>query len=264
MSRATDAELKKYTEQNKDVFNGTLVRASHILASVDPDASAEEKQKARQKLQAIKQQITSGQISFADAANKYSEDPGNQAKPSGGDLDFFPRKGHFIEPFAQAAFSMRKGEISDPIETEYGFHLIQVTDRREGKPVEFESAKPQILNTYAADLQEQIVGSRREKADIKVQPMPPGLVKTEEPVPPPPTTGTAPQPTPTTQPTPATQPAPTAQPAARPSGAATTKPSGAATKPSGAGHPAEWGRAEPDTLNPRGLTTIGTNDEGRK
>lgn len=179
-SRATDAELKKYAEANRDYFNNTLVRASHILVSVEPDATEEAKQQARQKIEAIKQQIDSGQISFADAANKFSEDPGNQAKPSGGDLDFFPRKGHFIEPFAVAAFGMQSGQISDPVETEYGFHLIQVTDRREGQPYDFEQMKPQIQGIYAADLQEQVVEATKATADVKIQPMPPGLVKAAE------------------------------------------------------------------------------------
>lgn len=179
-SRATDAELKKYAESNRDVFNNTLVRASHILVSVEPDASDEEKQTARQKLQAIKQQIDSGQISFADAANRHSEDPGNQAKPSGGDLDFFPRKGHFIEPFAVAAFGMQPGQISDPIETEYGYHLIQVTERRDGKPYDFDQLKPQIQSVYAADLQEQVVEARKKTAKIEIQPLPPGLVEATE------------------------------------------------------------------------------------
>jgi len=239
-ARATDAELQKYAEQNKDVFNNTLVRASHILVAVDPEATPEQKEQARQKLQAIKQQIDSKQISFADAANKFSEDPGNQAKPSGGDLNFFPRKGQFIEPFAAAAFAMQKGQISELVETEYGYHLIQVTDRNEGKPYDFEQMKPQILNQYAADLQEQIVTARKAKADIKIQPMPAGLVKTEE-IPPEPVggtpgAGTAPAGAPTPPPAAGSAPGAPAPKAAAPKAAApraATPPAGAAPKGAG-------------------------------
>lgn len=186
MARGTDAELKKYAETNKDVFSGTQVRASHILVRVEPGASEEEKQKAKEKLVGIKKEIDEGKISFADAANKYSEDPGNQRSPSGGDLNFFPRKGQFIESFSSAAFGLKKDEVAGPVETEYGYHLIQVTDRRDGPALEFEKAKPQILEQYAAELQEQIVNAERKKAEaagaIKVEPMPAGLIKPAAPV----------------------------------------------------------------------------------
>ncbi len=187
--QGTDAELKKYFEQHKDLFSGTQLRASHILVALDDNASAEAKSKARQKLESIKAEIQGGKISFADAANKYSEDPGNKTQPTGGDLGFFPRRGVFIEEFANAAFGMKdangkylKGAIIGPVETEYGLHLIQLTDVKEGRPVEFEPLKDEVLNTFAADLQERIVESERtrlEKANqIKVEPMPQDLFST--------------------------------------------------------------------------------------
>lgn len=196
LGRATDAELKKYAEANKDFLNGTQVRASHILVELPDGADAQAKEAARQKLLSIKKEIEGGKITFADAANKYSEDPGNKQTPSGGDLDFFPRKGRFIEPFSAKAFTMRKGEISEPIETEFGLHLIQVTDRREGQPVEFEKAKPAILEQYAAELQEQIVKAERAKAKIQIAPLPAGMIRSvpepEAPsILPPPSGGTA-------------------------------------------------------------------------
>jgi peptidyl-prolyl cis-trans isomerase C len=178
---ATEAELRKYAEANKDHFGDARVRASHILIATKPDATDAEKQKAKEKALAIKKEIESGKISFADAANKYSEDPGNQQTPSGGDLDYFPRKGQFIDTFTEAAFALKKGQISDPVETVYGVHLIQVTDRRDPKPVDFDRQRPQILEEYAAELQAKIVEQERAKAKIEVQPMPPGLVPTEAP-----------------------------------------------------------------------------------
>lgn len=176
MDRATEAELRKYADANKEAFNGTLVRASHILVKLDPGAPEAEKQKARSKAAAIKQEIEGGKIGFADAANKYSEDPGNRQTPSGGDLEFFPRKGQFIESFSAAAFGMKKGEISDPVETEYGYHLIQVTDRREGKPYDFERDREEILTQYAAELQAKVVEDQRKQAKVEIKPMPAGLI----------------------------------------------------------------------------------------
>jgi peptidyl-prolyl cis-trans isomerase C len=174
-TRATDAELKKYFDQNKDVFSGTQVRASHILIKVDPDAKPADKQKAKEKILAIKKEIESGKISFADAANKYSEDQSNQTQPSGGDVDYFFRKNQLVEPFAAKAFSMKQGEISDPVETEYGYHLIQVTGRKEGQPRDFAQMKDQVMFQYAADQQQEIVNDMLKTAKVDTKPMPTDL-----------------------------------------------------------------------------------------
>jgi peptidyl-prolyl cis-trans isomerase C len=174
---ATDAELMKYFKKNADVYSGTQVRASHILLRVDPKATPEEKEATRKKLEGIKQEILDKKISFADGANKYSEDEGNVAQNKGGDLDYFPRRGVFIEPFAAAAFALKKGVISDPIETEYGLHLVLVTDRREGQLVEFERIRDDVLNQYATDLQNEIVEAERKKAEIEIKPMPADLIQ---------------------------------------------------------------------------------------
>jgi len=173
--RVSDAELRKFVEENKDALSGAQVRANHILLMVDPNAKPEEKQRVKQKLLDIKKEIESGKTTFAEAANKYSEDPLNVQSKSGGDLDFFPRKGLFIEPFSAAAFTMKKGETSDPIETPYGYHLIQVTDRREGQPVDLAQHREAIINMYAADLQEKIIADGRKTAKIDIKPMPADL-----------------------------------------------------------------------------------------
>ena len=140
-AKATDAELRRYVAANRDLFSGTQVRASHILLKVDPDAPAAEKEKVKQKLLAIKSQIDANKMTFAEAANKYSEDPAN-AGGAGGDLDYFTLSSGFIPEFTDVAFKLKKGSISEPVETPYGYHLIQVTDRKEGRPVDFEQNKP--------------------------------------------------------------------------------------------------------------------------
>ncbi len=172
---ATDATLKAYMEANKDAFNNTLVKASHIQVNYDPEtASADEKAKAKAKLLAIKKEVESGKISFADAANKYSEDPMNVAQPSGGDLRWFPRKGAGALPdsFTATAFALTKGKISDPVESDWGLHLIQVVDRREGKMPTLEQIKEKVQNQYAVDEQNRIVSEMRKKAKIDIRPMP--------------------------------------------------------------------------------------------
>lgn len=185
-TKATDAELKKYYDTNQDLFDSTRVKASHILISAKPDASPAEKEAVKAKLVAIKKDIEAKKISFKDAANKYSEDPSNQQTKAGGELDgYFPRKGMYVEPFAAAAFALKPNQISDPVETEYGYHLILVTDRKEGEKIKFEEVKDKILGQYAVDLQNQIVADARKSAKIDVKPMPkdlfppppPGLVE---------------------------------------------------------------------------------------
>ena len=179
MQHSSDEELAKYIEKNRDSFNKSQVRASHILASVEPDAPPAERQKARQKLVDLKKQVEAGKMSFADAADKYSQDEDLVKEKSGGDLGFFERKGPFLEAFNAAAFALKKGEISEPVETDYGYHLIQVTDRKEGSKVDPKSLlaqfKEQILNKYAFDLQAEIVAEQRKTAKVDVKPMPADL-----------------------------------------------------------------------------------------
>ncbi len=169
---ATDAALKKFADDNKDMFSRATVKASHILIAVPEDATPAVKEAAKKKLLAIKAEIDGGKITFADAANKYSEDTANKTSPNGGDLGYFVRKGQFIERFAATAFSMQKGQISAPLETDYGLHLIFVTDRKPGQPFDFEANKAAVLNQYKADLEERVIASERKTAKIEVKPMP--------------------------------------------------------------------------------------------
>jgi peptidyl-prolyl cis-trans isomerase C len=186
-SKASDAELKRYVSANRDLFCGTQVRASHVLLKVDPEAPAAEKEKIKQKLQAIKGQIDANTVTFAQAANKYSEDPAN-AGGAGGDLDYFTLSSGFIPEFTDVAFSLKKGSVSDPVETPYGYHLIQVTDRKEGRPVDFEQNKPYILNAYAGELQKNLLTEERKRAKIEVKPIPKDLFPPAAPATPAPAT----------------------------------------------------------------------------
>ncbi len=187
---ATDPILKKYVDDNKDLFNQTQVKASHIFLRTEPTTTDAEKAKLKAKLAGIKKEIDGNKISFADAANKYSEDDANKVSPSGGDLGYFTRRGQLDPVFTTAAFALKKGSVSDVVETPYGFHLIQVTDRKEGTPVKFDEKKPLILEEYQTDLQEKIVNEMRKTAKIDIKPMPADLF----PKAPVPSQGPAPEP----------------------------------------------------------------------
>ena len=177
---ATEATLRKYLADHRDLFMGTQIRASHILIKVDPDAPAAEKEKAKQKLVQIKEDIKKGTVTFAAAANKFSQDEANSGG-AGGDLDYFTLGSGYVEEFTDVAFKLKKGVISDPVETPFGFHLIQVTDRKEGKPVDFEQNKPYILQEYGNELQRNVVNAERQRAKIDVKPMPKDLFPPQAP-----------------------------------------------------------------------------------
>jgi parvulin-like peptidyl-prolyl isomerase len=173
-AKGTDAELRKYVDANKDLFSGTQVRASHLLLKTEPDAADADKEKVKAKILAIKGQIDAGKITFAEAANKYSEDPAN-AGGAGGDLDYFTLGSGFIPEFTDVAFKLKKGSVSEPVLTPYGYHLIQVTDRKEGRPIDFDQNKPYIINMYAGELQKDLLTEERKRAKIEVKPMPKDL-----------------------------------------------------------------------------------------
>ena len=182
--KGTDAALQQYAANHKDLISGTQVKASHIFLAVPPAATPADKEKIRQKLVALKKDIEANKISFAEAANKNSEDPAN-AEGAGGDIGYFGLNSGIVEEFANAAFALKPGQISDPVESGHGYHLIQVTDRKEGKPVDFGQQKTYILQLYSADLQKQILTAERKTAQIDVKPMPADLF-------PPPTDAPAP------------------------------------------------------------------------
>jgi peptidyl-prolyl cis-trans isomerase C len=173
-AKGSDGDLRRFLNENRDRFSGTQVRASHILLRLEPSATKEQKDKARQQLAALRKLIVSGKMTFAAAANKYSQDPAN-ASGAGGDLDYFTLDSGFVEEFANAAFKLKKGEVSEPIETPFGMHLIQVTDRKEGRLPDFEKAKPYLAQQFSMDLQKKIVTEERKTAKVDVQPLPKDL-----------------------------------------------------------------------------------------
>ncbi len=137
-----EADLKTYFEQNAQRLGGKEERrASHILIAVPAAAAAPEREKAKAKAQELLAAVKKAPDSFADVAKKNSQDPGSA--PNGGDLDFFAR-GAMTKAFEDAAFSLKKGEISDLVETEFGYHIIRVTDVKTPKQRSFEEMKPEL------------------------------------------------------------------------------------------------------------------------
>ncbi len=139
--KVDDAEVKKFYEENAAKFQGNEQRrASHILVGFGVNATPAQKQEAKAKAEALLATIKKNPKSFEELAIKNSQDPGSATK--GGDLGSFGR-GAMVKPFEDAAFSMKVNQVSDLVESEFGYHIIKVTEIT-GQSSDFESLKPQI------------------------------------------------------------------------------------------------------------------------
>jgi parvulin-like peptidyl-prolyl isomerase len=189
--QANDKLLHELFEKNPEMFDGTMVRARHILLT-PPAGDAQAAEQAQLKLASFKKQITEEaakedagvpgttdaasrekihnralEDAFAGVARKESACP---SKERGGDLDWFPRAGSMVEPFARAAFAIKPFEMTDPVATRFGYHLILVTDRRPGKETKFDDVKDVVKEIYADRLRDAILAQVRPKAKIMVSP----------------------------------------------------------------------------------------------
>ncbi|MEX0794086.1 MAG: peptidylprolyl isomerase [Pirellulaceae bacterium] len=169
--QAADDKLRAHYEQNKEAFDGTEVRARHLMlpkeAPMEPGqpAAANGPGQAAQQAEEIRQAVEQG-LDFAQAVEQYSADPGKAE--NGGDLGYFTRHGKLIDPIAEAAFSLEPGQVSKPIESPFGVHLIQVTDRKPGEQ-DFEAAKQDVAQVVQSEIWSKIVSEMRPKAEVKLQ-----------------------------------------------------------------------------------------------
>ncbi|GKQ59380.1 peptidyl-prolyl cis-trans isomerase D [Sphaerotilus sulfidivorans] len=135
-------DLRKYYSENASRYEQAQERrARHILIKAEAGSPADVKAAARSKAEALLAEVKKNPAGFAELAKKSSEDPGSA--PNGGDLDWFPR-GAMVKPFEDTVFVMKKGEISGIVETDFGFHIIELTDLRGGERRSFESVRAEI------------------------------------------------------------------------------------------------------------------------
>ncbi len=154
-------DLRRYYEENQSRYTRAEERrASHILIKVDKAAPAPDRQKARQRAEELVAEVRRAPARFGELARKNSQDPGSAAQ--GGDLDFFGR-GAMVKPFEDAVFAMKVGEISNLIETDFGYHVIQLTGTRGGEKQAFEAVKAEI----EAEIRKQ--GAQRRFAEAAEQ-----------------------------------------------------------------------------------------------
>lgn len=138
----SEDDLRTYYKENLNRLAGKEERrASHILINANKDAPADARTQAKAKAEELLAQVRKAPGSFAEIAKKESQDPGSA--PSGGDLGFFGR-GAMVKPFEDAVFSMKKGEISDVVETDFGFHIILLSDIKTPRQPSFEELRPSL------------------------------------------------------------------------------------------------------------------------
>lgn len=141
-----------YTENAARYTTPEERRASHILIAADKALPATERAKAKAQAEALLADITKHPDSFAELAKKNSQDPGSAVK--GGDLDFFGR-GAMVKPFEDVAYSLKVGETSGVVESDFGYHIIRVTDKRGGDKRSFESVRAEIEAEVRRQLAQQ-------------------------------------------------------------------------------------------------------------
>jgi peptidyl-prolyl cis-trans isomerase C len=188
-AQATDKALREIFDKNPDMFNGSMVRARHILLS-PPAGDARAAEQAKLQLLRFKQQIEEAaanevaklpagtdtmarekarnsalENAFTEWARKESACP---SKEKGGDLAWFRRVGSMVDPFAKAAFALQPYQMSDVVATKFGYHLILVTDRKPGKETKFEEVKETVKDFYCDRLREDMLAQLRAKAQIVI------------------------------------------------------------------------------------------------
>ena len=166
----SDADIKKFYDENKKEFeHPEMVRASHILIRVPEDADEKVVAEKKKAANAALERVTSKKEDFTIVAKEVSEEPG--AKESGGDLNFFP-KDRMVPEFANAAFAMKKGDISkEPVRTKFGWHVINVTDRKDSGTMPYDEVKGQVGSYLEGgkrrDAVRTIIDSIRAEAKIE-------------------------------------------------------------------------------------------------
>lgn len=167
-----EKDVKTYYATHPDSFKQPeQVRASHILIKVDPKADESKKAAARKKLEEIRRRLLKGE-EFVALAREFSEGPTNVR---GGDLGYF-RRGQMVKPFEDTAFALKVGELSEVVETQFGFHLIKVTGKKPQTTIAYVDIKER-LQKYLKDekvQQEVTVYIEELKTKSKVERFLPG------------------------------------------------------------------------------------------
>ena len=163
----SDAESRAFYDQNASMFEKPeQIQARHILIKMEGDVTEAQKAEALKKIEMIRKKALEGE-DFAALASEYSEGP---SSVKGGDLGHFSR-GQMVKPFEDAAFALKTGEISEVVETQFGYHIIEVTDQQPASVVSYETVQAQIVERLKQEKSrreiQQYIETLRSQADIK-------------------------------------------------------------------------------------------------
>ena len=162
--RVGDDEKSSYFESNIGVFNGEKVKLSHILIDTTKLKTDAELKTAKQKIEEVKKEIDNG-ADFAETAREYST---CSSAKDGGDIGFYKKNGSLVEELDEVAFSMKVGEISEPVKTQFGYHIIKVTGKVEGKDVSYEDVEDMVHFYLTERKKDALLKRLYEKAEIEI------------------------------------------------------------------------------------------------
>jgi peptidyl-prolyl cis-trans isomerase D len=139
----SDKDLRDYYSANEKRYTTPEERrASHILIKAEQGATADVRAKAKAKAESLLGELKKNPATFADLARKYSDDPGSAEK--GGDLDFFARGAIAAKPLEDAAYALKPGDVSGVVESEFGYHIVKLTEVRGGQTRSFDAVRAEL------------------------------------------------------------------------------------------------------------------------
>jgi len=157
----SEAETKSYYDDHKDEFKTPeTVHVKHILIKADAGDSEEDRQKAKEKAEDILKKIRAGE-DFEKLASEFSDD--TTTKPKGGDIGFVTR-GRLVRSFEDAAFSLKTGEVSDVVETQFGYHIIKAEEKKEAGIESYDALKERIKQNLLQERIQSEISTFIEKA----------------------------------------------------------------------------------------------------
>lgn len=158
-----DSQIRDYWKEHRSELDGTQVRAAHIVLKIDASADAATVRAAEETLKGVREEIVSGKTTFAKAAKKHSHGP---SREMGGDVGFLPYRGKMPPAFSQAAFALKTGDVSEPVRTPFGVHLITVTERKAGD-LNLEDVRDEVYQRVLQEQWDTILKDLRAKAKIE-------------------------------------------------------------------------------------------------
>ncbi|MBX7168261.1 MAG: peptidylprolyl isomerase [Pirellulales bacterium] len=162
-ARATDAVLEQYFNEHRQLFDGSVLRLSHIIWRVEGVDRVRALNETLAKAEQVRTLIGEGKLTFEDAAARFSAGP---SRRKGGDLGFIPRRGRLENRFTDAAFRLKKDEVSPPVRTGVGVHLIKCTDIRPGQKSWVE-VRDELVDAYSDELLNSVLAEEIKQANLQ-------------------------------------------------------------------------------------------------